>query len=42
MADQAGSNQLRCLPAAIGELAHLKELNISNNKIVRYSAWTMG
>ncbi|CAK9785584.1 unnamed protein product [Cutaneotrichosporon oleaginosum] len=28
-----GNNQLRALPAAIGDLVHLKELNISNNLI---------
>jgi Leucine-rich repeat (LRR) protein len=32
----AGSNRLTRLPAAIGELQNLKELNIGNNKIVRY------
>jgi Leucine-rich repeat (LRR) protein len=32
--DKAGSNQLVRLPAAIGELHNLKELNIGNNKIV--------
>jgi Leucine-rich repeat (LRR) protein len=31
-----GSNRLTRLPAAIGELQNLKELNIGNNKIVRY------
>jgi Leucine-rich repeat (LRR) protein len=30
-----GSNRLTRLPAAIGELHNLKELNIGNNKIVR-------
>lgn len=30
----AGNNQLQSLPAAIGGLVHLKELNISNNRIV--------
>jgi hypothetical protein len=32
-----GSNRLTRLPAAIGELHNLKELNIGNNKIVRSS-----
>ena len=31
-----GGNRLTALPAAIGELHNLKELNISNNQIVRY------
>lgn len=30
-----GHNQLTELPAAINELKNLKELNVSNNKIVR-------
>lgn len=33
-ADSAGNNRLESLPAAIGALVHLKELNISNNNIV--------
>jgi Leucine-rich repeat (LRR) protein len=32
----AGSNRLTRLPAAIGELQKLKEINIGNNKIERY------
>lgn len=32
----SGSNKLTTLPAAIGELRNLRELNIGNNKIVSY------
>jgi hypothetical protein len=38
-----GHNQLTELPAAINELKNLKELNVSNNKIVSCMArinWT--
>lgn len=34
MLSHKGSNKLETLPAAIGALIHLKELNISNNRIV--------